>query len=349
MRCAGVVQGQNEWQRGMCVSCRECTASGCVSKVSALCFHCAPLLLPKQCAPWRAQRSAVAEPPHAAATKQGNRAQSPYQDEEARQQERASVCLHTRLRYSCLSTGISIPTQYRLRLTLDSAHRRLLQILLLSATVHLVVLLAMGGFAPTSPPWPSVERAGKLIVTRIAAPPALVASGFDTPGPPSDRSAILKQASPALATPGSRAVPLARSKSHPSAIQRSARPDVGKESPAEVPLASPVVPPAHQEISADGLRQYKLALAIQARAFKRYPALARERGWEGTVEILVVTGPALSAPAATISRRSNHAPLDEQALSMVENALRITDLPASLYGKEVRLLLPVQFSLDGDR
>lgn len=98
-------------------------------------------------------------------------------------------------------------------------------------------------------------------------------------------------------------------------------------------------------VSADGLREYRLALAREARRLKRYPLLAREKGWEGTVQVTAVFAGALQ-PAVTLSQSSGHPVLDEQALAMITRAVQVAELPESLRGRSFRVLVPVQFSLD---
>lgn len=101
--------------------------------------------------------------------------------------------------------------------------------------------------------------------------------------------------------------------------------------------------------SADDLRQYRLSLAISARRFKRYPMLARERGWEGTAEVALNVNALLPVPEVVLVGSSGRGVLDEQALEMMTQAARVTSLPQSLKGRDFRVLLPVKFSLDSDR
>ncbi|HET7776889.1 MAG TPA: hypothetical protein VFK74_11010, partial [Azospira sp.] len=103
----------------------------------------------------------------------------------------------------------------------------------------------------------------------------------------------------------------------PPQLSRKPTPVLAARGPAQVPAAAPGLPvevaeaaserrgemagrsgagpaeaaersapaPVREGSSGDALRQYRLALALEARRFKRYPRLARERGWEGTVEV----------------------------------------------------------------
>jgi len=102
-------------------------------------------------------------------------------------------------------------------------------------------------------------------------------------------------------------------------------------------------------ISADDLRQYRIELAIASRRYKRYPALARERGWQGRVEVAVSVTAWQPRPQFSLARSSGHATLDRQAVAMLEQASSDTTLPAGLRGRDFRILLPVEFTLDDAR
>lgn len=97
------------------------------------------------------------------------------------------------------------------------------------------------------------------------------------------------------------------------------------------------------------MRQYRLSLAVAARRFKRYPALARERGWEGAVEIVLRGDALMPVPEVVLANSSGRGILDEQALEMVRRAAQVTMVPDGLRGREFRVSLPVRFSLDGDQ
>jgi protein TonB len=107
--------------------------------------------------------------------------------------------------------------------------------------------------------------------------------------------------------------------------------------------------PAREGVSADDLRQYRLSLATVARRFKRYPALARERGWEGTVDVALNFSSRLPVPETVLVRSSGRSLLDEQALEMIAQAARVTSLPEGMKGHDFRVLIPVKFSLEGDQ
>ncbi len=98
-------------------------------------------------------------------------------------------------------------------------------------------------------------------------------------------------------------------------------------------------------VSEDDRREYRMALSLAAGRFKRYPPLAQERGWEGTVEVELVVRALARQPEIALLRSSGHDILDEKALDMVTQAAHRTDLPAGLKGRDFRVVLPVEFSL----
>ena len=117
--------------------------------------------------------------------------------------------------------------------------------------------------------------------------------------------------------------------------------------PATVAAPAAVeTPGAHTGLSADDLRQYRVSLASAAGRFKRYPALAREQGWEGTVELAIRFHAAAMAPDVELVRSSGRDILDAQALDMLAQAARATNLPDALRGRDFAIPMPVKFSLD---
>ena len=98
----------------------------------------------------------------------------------------------------------------------------------------------------------------------------------------------------------------------------------------------------------DGLRGYRLAIATQARRFKRYPAQAMASGWAGSAEIRVEVDSDGRPRATTITRSSGHEALDRAALTMIEAGALRARLPESLRGKAFAVVLPVVFNLDDE-
>ncbi len=98
----------------------------------------------------------------------------------------------------------------------------------------------------------------------------------------------------------------------------------------------------------DGLRTYRLAVASQARRFKRYPTEAKASGWIGSTEVRLEVGAEGQPRPATVVRSSGHEALDRAALAMIDAGAQRAHLPDSLRGKGFAVLLPVVFNLDAD-
>lgn len=93
------------------------------------------------------------------------------------------------------------------------------------------------------------------------------------------------------------------------------------------------------------LAAYRQALVQAALGYKRYPPLARERGWEGTVELIVVLLPRHPAPVLRVTRGSGFALLDEQALEMMSRAARRLPVPEALRSMRAEFAVPIRFEL----
>jgi protein TonB len=96
----------------------------------------------------------------------------------------------------------------------------------------------------------------------------------------------------------------------------------------------------------DGLRGYRLAVASQARRFKRYPPEAKASGWTGSTEVRLDVGAEGQPRPATVSRSSGHDSLDRAALAMIDAGAARARLPDSLRGRNFTVTLPVMFNLD---
>lgn len=96
----------------------------------------------------------------------------------------------------------------------------------------------------------------------------------------------------------------------------------------------------------DGLRGYRLAIASQARRFKRYPAEAKASGWAGVTEVRLEVGAEGLPRPASVTRSSGHEALDRAALAMIDAGAARARLPDSLRGREFAVSLPVEFRLD---
>ena len=99
------------------------------------------------------------------------------------------------------------------------------------------------------------------------------------------------------------------------------------------------------ESANDGLRQYRLDLAREARRYKRYPPMAREQGEEGVVMLRVRLAGAAALPDVTLLKSSGSPALDADALALVGGAARLTSMPESLRGLSFTLDVPVSYSI----
>lgn len=123
--------------------------------------------------------------------------------------------------------------------------------------------------------------------------------------------------------------------------------DAGMPAPA-ISASDKAIPSAlapSEGVDADGLRSYRLALAREARRYKRYPARAVDAGWSGTAELRVSVRAGGVGQEVRLAKSSGHAELDDAALTMLRQALPATPIPATLREHEFALSLPVVFEL----
>jgi protein TonB len=103
--------------------------------------------------------------------------------------------------------------------------------------------------------------------------------------------------------------------------------------------------PSDGLVDAEGLRGYRLALAREARGYKRYPRQAEEAGWSGTAEVRVSVLEGGLAQEPRLLRSCGYAILDEAALEMLRRALPATPVPPVLRQRAFQIDLPVVFEL----
>ncbi|MBL8492169.1 MAG: TonB family protein [Rhodocyclaceae bacterium] len=157
--------------------------------------------------------------------------------------------------------------------------------------------------------------------------------------PPTPEAAHLGEMrgpAPASAPPGS---PVTTSGPAANATQGGSPEAVGGISPA------PQRESSDDGLDSSGLRQYRVALAGQAKRFKRYPRQAIDEGTEGTAEIRISIAPDRPFPATQVVRSSGAAILDAAALEIIRQATTRTPVPESLRGKSFTVNLPVVFDL----
>jgi periplasmic protein TonB len=222
--------------------------------------------------------------------------------------------------------------------------RALLACVAASIVLHAGVLIAFPQLRGRAAPSP-------VVLTAVLLSPAAVHDATPAPAQPAraepprskPRTRTAAQAEPhPEVTP---AVPTAAPEPPPPTSQPAA-PQV-----AEAASAAPVqdTAPAQPALAWDGatLQQYRTGLIAFAKQFKRYPAQAMERGWEGRVEIRITVRPTGTIDNARVKTPSGYRILDEQALDMVRRALARTPVPPALVGREFSVDIPVIFELQG--
>lgn len=132
----------------------------------------------------------------------------------------------------------------------------------------------------------------------------------------------------------------------------STRENAARSSSAPAPVSNPLSggspQPAVEGLDADGLRGYRVALAREARRFKRYPRQAIDAGWEGTAEIHVAVLAGGVTRDARVVRSSGHPVLDDAALEMLTNAMSVTPVPPTLLERSFAVSLPVVFEVPAE-
>jgi protein TonB len=98
-------------------------------------------------------------------------------------------------------------------------------------------------------------------------------------------------------------------------------------------------------LDADGVRQYRMALAVEARRFKRYPARALADEISGTVEVRVAVAAGGQSQEVALARSSGYGALDEAALDMLRKAAPRTAVPELLRRRAFVINLPVVFDV----
>lgn len=115
--------------------------------------------------------------------------------------------------------------------------------------------------------------------------------------------------------------------------------------PGAIAATEPAAKPG-SEADKGTLEQYRLALIVATRRYKRYPAIALEKGWHGRVDVHMVVGANGMVADASIKSGSGHEILDNQALDMLNKGKTTVPIPAGLRGREFSIDVPVIFNLD---
>jgi len=237
----------------------------------------------------------------------------------------------------------------------------MLSCLLVSIALHALVLLGMSWGSTPAPPAKTL-----LVLTATLAP---FTTAPQTPVPPSPpvtappppeavaapRPALTK---PAVTPAPQKTAPVEPAKAPPesaTAAPASATSSMQPAAPSQARAApqAPAGAPATEAGARSGneadtgtLEQYRLALIVATRRYKRYPAIALEKGWQGRVEVHMVIGANGMIANTSIKTGSGHEILDNQALDMLKKGKTTVPIPAGLRGREFSIVVPIIFNLD---
>lgn len=220
---------------------------------------------------------------------------------------------------------------------------------MLSLLIHAFLLVGVIGLAPlhVGAPGMAIQAVVSGHLRGIVGQPAAVQPESSAMRPDKPTTTAVDHASVSR-------ISVAESAS-PAATVSSAAPDVASPSSGYSPARGGAVVAgtavssgreAREGVNADDIGQYRMSVAAAAKRFKRYPPLARERGWEGVVEVGVIVRARTVVPEIVLVRSSGRALLDEQALETISQAARVSVLPEGLRGKDFRENFPIKFSLE---
>jgi protein TonB len=234
--------------------------------------------------------------------------------------------------------------------------------LAVSVALHLAVLATLPYWVTDVVPL----EPGPGLRARLAAPvPAPVAETDraeravpDALSPPTPRARApatrrLAQEPPATSAQANALPAQAEAVPAPAAAARASAGAGLPQAPVSPVTATPVPPQARadapQELRGEdetaSVAQYRIALMEAARAFKSYPALARENNWQGRVEVRVFVAAGGALAGVTVSASSGFQVLDQAALAMVRRAHARAALPAALRRLEFDIRVPVVYGL----
>lgn len=215
----------------------------------------------------------------------------------------------------------------------------------ISILLHFVILLPSSKGLPFGRPVFSVNDRiidARLLSSRSGPPNAQVRSVPSSPIPVTDFTTDVTKAVPKTKAGKETSV-------FPSVSPSTASDKTSVSDKSFVVSGEPTTsnaPTKLDAVSPDGLRQYRLNLAREARRFKHYPALARQRGWEGVVVVVVNMFPGVVTPHVSLSQSSGFDLLDQEALELVMQAVHNAVVPDHLHNRLFGLTLPIHYRLD---
>jgi len=249
--------------------------------------------------------------------------------------------------------GLGLPSEAR------AQNRALIGCVLASVALHAALLFLVPGIEEGSRASAPVQVLSAVLsprsepVTHLPALPERIAPPQrpEPPRPvkPDAPSPVLTAPTPSPTAPAIAAPPIALAPvAPPVAVSLSPPLDAAPRSAeAQSPAAPSVGASREGSDSADAgtLAQYRIALISAANRYRRYPAQAMERGWQGRVEVRLSIGANGMIQGAAIRTSSGHQILDDTALDMIRKAKPLTQIPQALRGREFVVDVPVIFDL----
>ncbi len=116
---------------------------------------------------------------------------------------------------------------------------------------------------------------------------------------------------------------------------------LGPPRAAEAP--APATPP--DPIDSGALDRYRLQILAATRRYRRYPAQAIDKGWQGRVVIRLDIDANGMTTRYVMQSSSGFELLDATALDMVKKGRPLAPVPAALRGREFSVDVPVIFNL----
>lgn len=253
--------------------------------------------------------------------------------------------------------------------TFEGANRAIGFALLISLALHLALLWALPSLREANQrrtePDPIHARLVERPPQRRVAEAALPAPQVEPTRPSEPQLAPPKPASPQAApkrshaprpkvpepvAPRSETTPPVPVRSEPAEAETqpaASAPPVSVATPSgniPAPASRPAPPPA-ETLDAGTLAQYRLSLISAARRFKRYPRVALDQNWQGSVQVRMVVGANGEIASLVVRSGAGYPVLDEHALEMIERAKALAQIPPALRGKEFTVDIPIVFSL----
>lgn len=241
--------------------------------------------------------------------------------------------------------------------------RTLLWCVLASIALHALALLGLSPYGAPAPPAKTLQVLTATLA-RVATSPREASPQSAPPEPPkpappptpvlskpvASPAPIVKKAAPAESVKPTQADPVTAPAAAPSPAVPDAQPasTATAKSTPQAPAGATTETTARSGSEADRgtLERYRLALIVATRRYKRYPAIALEKGWQGRVEVHLEIDAKGMLAGASIKTSSGHEVLDNQALDMLRKGKTTVQVPASLRGKEFTVDVPVIFNLD---